>query len=417
MGVDPIPGTRTVTTLYRHRGAGSAWLKDLPILGTTLTVRHLSPTGNATVANTGRKRLVWRAQFSGLFLSAGVGGKTVAMHRLTDKWGRVISYVDVPLEAGQQMSVTVSRSGVVSAVAYGVVPNSFTNASPALRKAVEACIRTGAKVLSLPGGRIDLWPAGAVQKELYISNATENDTLSKQKCIAICLEGARHLVIEGNHTLLMLHGKMVSFALLRCKDVTVRDIRVDYERPTMSEMTIQSVRPDQADVLVHPDSRYRIDDTGRIHFYGEGWEARNFFTISYDPAGETMRYASLQPFLESRANSTGPLQVRFQGDFSKAGLRTGDVLTFRDPYRDNVGAFIEESHNIVLDNLDMYYMHGLGIVSQYSGDSSVSRAFALLPAPAPAVSSAPSQTVFIFPAAMAASCWIAVAPGALTMTR
>jgi hypothetical protein len=108
MGVDPIPGTRTVTTLYRHRGSGSAWLENLPILGTTLTVRHLSPL-ETTVANTGRRRLVWRAQFSGLFPGAKVGGKRVPMHRYTDKWGRIISYVDVPLDAGRQSSVTASR--------------------------------------------------------------------------------------------------------------------------------------------------------------------------------------------------------------------------------------------------------------------------------------------------------------------
>ncbi len=62
----------------------------------------------------------------------------------------------------------------------------------------------------------------------------------------------------------------------------------------------------------------------------------------------------------------GPLQVRFQGDLGKTGLRAGEVLTFRDPYRDNVGVFIEQSRDVVLDNVDMYYMHGLGIVSQYS---------------------------------------------------
>ena len=346
MGVDVIPGTRTITTLYRQRGPGSAWLEALPVLGTTLNVRHESPL-ETTVENTGARRVVWRAQFIGSYENAGVGGKIVPMHRQMDKWGRVVSYVDVPLGAGQRVSVSV-------------------NASAALRKAVEACIRTGAKVLSLPGGRVDLWPEGAVQKELFISNATEDDTLSKTKHIALCLEGVHHLVVEGHHTLLMLHAKMVSLALLRCGDVAIRDIRVDYERPTMSEMTIRSVGPDQAEVLLHPDSRYFVDDAGEIHFYGEGWEARNLFSIVYDSVGETMRYSSVEPFLRSKATGTGPLQVRFRGDFSKAGLHAGEVLTFRDPYRDNVGAFIEESRDVQLENVDMYYMHGLGIVSQYS---------------------------------------------------
>ncbi|TDW96676.1 right-handed parallel beta-helix repeat-containing protein [Dinghuibacter silviterrae] len=365
MGVSPIPGTRTVTTLYRHRGPGSAWLEDLPVLGTTLTIRHLSPR-ESSVTNTGKKRVIWRAQFSGLYTSARVGAKMLPAQRFTDKWGRDISYVDVPLDAGQQASVQVSQVGLVS-----VVTDPLKNGSPALKKAAEAC--KGARVLSLPGGRIDLWPEGSVQKELYISNATEDDTLPKIKHIALCLENVHHLVVEGHHTLLVLHGKMVSFALLHCSDITIKDLRVDYDRPTMSEMTIQSIRPDQADVLIHPDSRYRIDSAGRIHFYGDGWETRDFHTIVYDPAGETMRYSSFQPFresrasdFESRASSAGSSRVLFQGDFSKAGLHAGEVLTVRDPYRDNAGVFIDRSRNVTLAGVDMYYMHGLGIVSQYS---------------------------------------------------
>jgi hypothetical protein len=31
------------------------------------------------------------------------------MHQFKDKWGRVISYVDVPLDAGQQISVNVTN--------------------------------------------------------------------------------------------------------------------------------------------------------------------------------------------------------------------------------------------------------------------------------------------------------------------
>src|SRR6185437_7244490 len=147
MGVEPVPGKRIVQTLYRHRGDDSAWLNGLPILGTTLDVRHVSPA-STTVANSGRRALLWRAEFNGSFALARVGDKTMPMHQVTDKWGRVISSVDVPLKPGTQVSVV----------------------------AIE--------VLRLPGGRVDVWPDSAVKKELYISNATEDDTLSKVKHVA-----------------------------------------------------------------------------------------------------------------------------------------------------------------------------------------------------------------------------------------
>lgn len=106
MGVEPVPGTRVVKTLYRHRGADSARLTDLPILGTTISVKHISPQ-ESVVANTGARALVWRAEFSGSFAVARVGRRTMAMHRTRDKWGRVISYVDVPLKPGEQKTAII----------------------------------------------------------------------------------------------------------------------------------------------------------------------------------------------------------------------------------------------------------------------------------------------------------------------
>lgn len=102
MGVDVIPGTRIVTTLYR--GDGSAWVKDLPVLGTTLSIRH-NTSKESSVANTGRRSIVWRATFNGAWSTAEINRKKAALRRQTDKWGRVTSYVDVPLTPGRQALV------------------------------------------------------------------------------------------------------------------------------------------------------------------------------------------------------------------------------------------------------------------------------------------------------------------------
>jgi hypothetical protein len=72
MGVDMVPGTRTVCTLYR--GSGGAWLADLPVLGTKISVKHMGPKKSA-LTNMGERSLVWRAGFSGKHTSATVGGR------------------------------------------------------------------------------------------------------------------------------------------------------------------------------------------------------------------------------------------------------------------------------------------------------------------------------------------------------
>jgi len=259
---------------------------------------------------------------------------------------------------------------VIKAVDFGVKKNSFENAGDGIRKAINACKGKKDAILELPGGRIDIWPEGSAHRELYISNCTEDDTLSKVKNIAFLFEDNSDVTLEGNNTLIVLHGKMISFAILNSKNVKIKNIRFDYERPTMSEVTVMSVSPNAVETAIHADSKYSID-SGRISFYGEGWKTKSFHTILFDPLKNFMHYSSFSPFLESKAIEKAPFNVRFEGDFSKTSFKKGDVLTIRDPYRDNCGGFISRSKDIKLENVKMRFMHGLGIVSQFSENISL----------------------------------------------
>jgi len=254
---------------------------------------------------------------------------------------------------------------IIRATNYGVHANSFENAAAGISKAIAVCSRKPGSILLLPGGRIDIWPEDCARRELYISNCTENDSLSKVKHIAFLLENCKGLTIEGNNTEIILHGKMVSLAIINSSNVKVRHISFDYERPTISELTVKSVTATAIETVIHRDSKYTID-TGHISFYGEGWKTNSFHTIVFDPVKETMHYGSFQLFLQSKAIEQSPFNVRFEGDFKNSTLHAGDVLTMRDPYRDNCGAFIHLSKDIQLEDLKMYFMHGLGIVSQFS---------------------------------------------------
>lgn len=259
---------------------------------------------------------------------------------------------------------------IVSLTDFGVKPNSFENASAGVKKALEFCKAKSAVTLLLPGGRIDLWPEGTNKQELYISNTTEDDTLSKVKNIGFLLDGFKNLTIEGNNTLVVLHGKMVSFAILNSGNIQLKNIRFDYERPTMSELTIKTISPQAIETVIHPDSKYFIDN-GRISFYGEGWKSKSYHTILFEADKNVMKYSSFKPLSESKAIQTSPLHVTFQGEFSKTSFHPGDILTVRDPYRDNSGGFISLSKNIRIENVKMHYMHGLGIVSQFSENISL----------------------------------------------
>ncbi len=291
---------------------------------------------------------------------------------------------DAGVMARETAAVKVARD-TVDVTAYGVRPGSGEDAAGAVRKAISACAGKGPVVLNFPKGKYEFWPEQAEKRHYFISNtSSEDEDPLKNYAIGLLFEGMKNLVVEGNGSLFVFHGKMITCVFDRCENVRMRHVRMDFARPTMSEMGLRLVTKDSVVVMVHPDSKFRIDD-GVLKWVGEGWRAKDNFAITVDTARGLWRYSDWGAFEKSRAKlengrSDGALMggdgatagsgmlVSFKGDFSGVDLRPGQVLTVRDPLRDAVGILVNHSSAIRLQDIDIYYMHGLGIVSQWSGN-------------------------------------------------
>ena len=249
---------------------------------------------------------------------------------------------------------------------FGARVNSYENCVTKLQTVIAECKRTGAKVLSFSNGRYDFWPEGAVRKEYFISNtSTEEECPSKVKTIGLLFEGLKDLTIDGNGATLMFHGKMTTIALEHCENMKLQNLHIDFERPAGSEMTYTKVADGKVEVSIHPDTRYEIANR-RMSLIGEGWRSNRNHCIQYDPKAETFKYSQDWNILSGAdAVETARGKVEFA---TPAGFlpTVGNTLTIRDIIRDQVGMFILESKDITLSEVQMHYMHGLGIVSQYS---------------------------------------------------
>lgn len=248
---------------------------------------------------------------------------------------------------------------------FGATPYSYENAVTKIQSAIEACKQSGAKVLVFENGRYDIWPEGAIRKEYFITNtSTEEECPSKVKTVGLLFEGLKNLTVEGNGATLMFHGEMTTIALERCQNMTLNHLHVDFERPAGSEMTYTNMNNGEVEVTLHRDSRYQIVD-GKMSLVGEGWRSNRNHCIEYDPELETFIYSQgWNTLAAAPAKEIVPGIVRFStpANFSP---KMGNTLTIRDIIRDQVGMFILESKDVTLNKVEMNYMHGLGIVSQY----------------------------------------------------
>lgn len=260
---------------------------------------------------------------------------------------------------------TKANAQTIDVTSFGIQPNSFADATPAVQKAIAACNKQQQSVISFPTGRYDFWPCNAAETHYYISNtSSEVEVPVKDQRVGLLLKQLKNITIEGNGSLFVFHGKMITWVIDSSENIRLQNISVNYERPGMSEMTIKEITPHSVTAAIHPDSKFSIIN-GKLEWYGEKWVTGNFHAVLVKPGQGTLFYSTWDPFFNSRAEIVAPLTVKFTGDFSKFKADTGDVLTIRDRYRDYVGAFQNRSKNISLHNINMYSMHGLGIVSQF----------------------------------------------------
>ncbi|MBB6733301.1 right-handed parallel beta-helix repeat-containing protein [Cohnella zeiphila] len=254
---------------------------------------------------------------------------------------------------------------------FGARPDSGEDALPAMRRALSAAADVdGPVVLQCPRGRYDFYPGDAVRVPLYISNtASEEECPDTIKTVALWLQRMSGFTLAGDGSLFVFHGKMTMFAMEDCEDIEIRDVHMDYERPTVVEMTVAGRGENWLDLAVHPDAGYVIED-GKLVWLGDGWRFRDGPMQQYDPERGTTWRIDNGVVQASRVEEqgVGRLRLRFAGP--APDVAPGHVLQARDGIRDQVGAFLHRSRNIRWRRVGMHFMHGLGIVGQFSEELS-----------------------------------------------
>lgn len=225
-----------------------------------------------------------------------------------------------------------------------------------------------ARVVFAPGDYA--WEHAALLRRTYhISNT--NDAPHEPKAVAILLEGVRHLRIEGEGATLFARGKQVHAALRGCEGIVFTGLGFDYHRPTVSEYTVERAGEREAIVRVHPDSRYRLEGKKLFWVYDDGETGvTGGYLQRCDPEAGWVERCGGGPAIDGNATAIeelggGRLRIAYTRN---PGFRPGLTYQHRLTRRDCVGVFCEDSTGITYDRVRFHFIHGMGVVSQFSRD-------------------------------------------------
>lgn len=90
---------------------------------------------------------------------------------------------------------------------------------------------------------------------------------------AFVLRGLRNVTIDLSGAKLLLHGRIMPFAIFDCENITFRNFSIDYDRPFYTEGVILQSEPGSLVIRIPEFFRYRIEGHDFVAV-GETWEHR-----------------------------------------------------------------------------------------------------------------------------------------------
>ncbi|MFJ4685529.1 NPCBM/NEW2 domain-containing protein [Streptomyces sp. NPDC088789] len=284
--------------------------------------------------------------------------------------------------------VDVDSTGrtVVDVTAFGADRTGQKDSAAAVAQAVAHAKKVGGPTtIHFPKGTYHLWPEQAPKRELYVSNTAGTDQALRTKNIGILLEDMRDVVVDGGGSKIVNHGQQTVFAAIRSSDVRFTNFSQDWVAPRTVDITVTDtgVADGRAyRVIDIPETyRYTVDGTS-VRWSGERspvtgepyWTGENAlgYTQVHDPASKRT-WRTSNPVFQNVAGindlGDGLLRISYtQGDPPKD---RGHVYQMRETTRDTPGALFWESARVTVDHVQLGYLHGFGIVGQFSEDITI----------------------------------------------
>lgn len=251
---------------------------------------------------------------------------------------------------------------------YGLTKTRKRDCVKIINKALKNIKGTSPKKLVFNRGVYHFYPEHCTRKYYYESNTTDENP---RRC-AFLFEGVENLLIDGNGSTLIFHEQMQPFTFDGCKNIKLKDIKIDWDQPLIAQAEVLKVTDDFIEVNINlKESPYRVDEGKLIFTVGK---------FEHEPWKGTMEFDRDGHFIVPKTGDQGCLGKGWQGYLTENIIpgvlrlhypflrkpKVGNYLVMRHAERIHSGIFIQESKNITIENVNLYHATGLGILAQFS---------------------------------------------------
>ena len=267
---------------------------------------------------------------------------------------------------------TACKGGAYDLSGYGLKPDTGENASPLIAKALQeiaAEVNSDTVRILLPKGRYDFYPEGASKREYFISNHDQDNP----KLVGLAFENMKNVIFDGQGSELVFHGRMLPVSLVGSENCTLKNFSIDFANPHISQVKV--LENDTVGGLityeVAPWVEYEIRDSNFVA-KGEGWEHVPAWGIAFE--GDTKRLVYTTSDISVGSKHVAEIASRkILAPWKNKKLIPGTVVVFRGYGRPTPGVFMYHDTNTTLENIQVHYAEGMGLLAQMSENISLDK--------------------------------------------
>ena len=263
------------------------------------------------------------------------------------------------------VALSVSAQKVYNVSDYGLRPDSKKNASPVVQKVIARiqaeCKDGEAVILRFEEGRYNFHEKGCAEREYYISNHDQTNP----KKVGLALEDMKNLTVDGQGAELIFHGRMLPVSLLRSENCTLKNLHIDFENPHISQVKIIENDP-QKGIVFEPASwvKYRITKDQFFETFGDGWTMRHNYGIAFEGDTKHLVYNTSDVYCPIKGvKEIAPRRI-LAPEWKDQRLVPGTVMALRGWYRPTPGIFLSHNVNTTIENVQVHYAEGMGLLAQ-----------------------------------------------------
>ncbi|MEO0513847.1 MAG: hypothetical protein AAF086_00945 [Planctomycetota bacterium] len=235
-------------------------------------------------------------------------------------------------------------------------------------------VRAGhSKAIRLSPGRHEVHASALPRRACFVSNHDAG-----VRAVLFDLNNLNDITIDGQGAELVFHGEVIPFLATGCRNITVRDLTLDWARPFLSQGLVLNADEGQLDLEMDANHPFEVQDDRPV-FTGDEYRSDSLHNmLAFDPARrETAfrardHYGVMKSLRAEAVDPSNPHRLRLFGKFEHP-TPAGQVIVIKHHSRAAPGLCFIHCDGVDIENVTVHHAGGMGFVAQASRNLKLSR--------------------------------------------